>query len=43
MYITFKGRWKRETMDVRKKPNVRKGSWTVAIEVYILFEHAAFE
>ncbi len=39
----FKGRWKRETMGVRKEPNVRQWSQTVAIEVYLQFEHAAFE
>jgi hypothetical protein len=30
-------------MRVRKEPNVRLWSWTVAIEVYLQFEHAAFE
>jgi hypothetical protein len=39
----FKGRWKRETMGVRKEPNVRLWSRAVAIEVYLQFEHAAFQ
>jgi hypothetical protein len=39
----LKGRWKRETMGVRKEANVRQWSRTVAIEVYLQFEHAAFE
>jgi hypothetical protein len=41
--ISLKGRWKRETMGVRKEQNVRQWSWTVAIKVYLQFEHAAFE
>ncbi len=39
----LKGRWKREIMGVRKEPNVREWSRTVAIEVYLQSEPAAFE
>jgi hypothetical protein len=44
MYMNpFKGSWKRETMGVGMEPNVRLWSGTVAIEVYLQFEHAVFE
>ncbi len=41
--IDLKGRLKRETMGVRKEANVRQWSRNVAIEIYLQFEHAAFE
>ena len=41
--ISLKGSWKREKWGVGKESNVRIWCRTVAIDVYLQFEHAVFE
>ncbi len=42
--MTFlKGSWKREKWEVGKESNVKISCRTVAIEVYVQFEHAVFQ